>query len=488
LLLHFLEPIWLWASTAMLIPVIIHLWHVREGRRLKIGSVAFLETSTKQRSNNRIPRDLLLLLLRCLMILLIAFLLARPVFSSNVQKTAKGWVLLDRSTMKSAIAQYPSQLDSFRRAEMEFHFFEQGFPLADLSAPAGSDSILPSDYRALASMLEEETNAETYKVFVPLLASNFRGKNSVLSKVSWYPVSTSDSTSAWIADAWLSGSDSVRIIRGSSTSEKVDYSVQVIAVDGSDPEFEIINKSTVRLRNKPEHETAIGKGSLNITLISERSAPDSRYLRSALEAIAAYTGKNFVITEAEPAGFKDNSSDWVFWLSTSPLPANKAATIFQYRSGNPLSNQSWILDGTVAAGTVALNKYIPYTSKGEKVWTDGMGNAILSGDQVNNQTIYRFSTRFLPAWSGLPWSEKFPAMMMGLLFNKKDKALRMHDRRQINEEVLLADTSLRKQVRSAVNSTGLKDVSMNVWIALLVCFLAERMLAWYYQKITAHGG
>ena len=79
-------------------------------------------------------------------------------------------------------------------------------------------------------------------------------------------------------------------------------------------------------------------------------------------------------------------------------------------------------------------------------------------------------------------------MMMDLILNDKDEALRMHDRRLLNQEVLSGDSTLSEKRPNAVKSTGLRDVSMNVWIALLVCFLAERMLSWYYQKTTAHGG
>jgi hypothetical protein len=486
-LLNFLEPIWLWASTAMIIPVIIHLWHVREGRRLKIGSVAFLEASTKQRSNNRIPRDLMLLLLRCLMILLITFMLARPVLSSGAEKTAKGWVLLDRNTMKSAVQQYASAIDSFKKAGMEFHYFEPGFPPADLSKPIDSITHSPTRYLALASMLEEENSADSYKVFVPFYSSGFHGKTNGLNKVSWYPVETSDSVRNWIADAWQVGNDSIRIIKGMSTAAKVDYAVQVISSDNTDPEFEIINNNAVKIRNQQTHEVTIGRKSLAVTIVSERNAPDSRYLRSALEAIASYTGKEFIITEAEPGGFKEAGCDWLFWLSERTLPPNKAINIFHYRAGNASGIHSWITDRNVSAAEVSLLRSIADSSTSEKVWTDGMGSAVLSRDQQNNQVAYHFSTRFLPAWSGLPWSEHFPGMLMRLMLNENDNALRLNDRRMIDPEILSADSSLPARTTSKIPTT-MKDSSFNVWIALLLCFLIERMLSWYYQKTTAHGG
>src|ERR1700761_2679139 len=99
----FLHPIWFFALTAVSIPVAIHLWNIRKGKTLKIGSIALITAASQKKAVSRRLSEKLLLLLRCLLLILIAFILTMPFWnrSNNLSKT-KGWVLIPKESVKEA--------------------------------------------------------------------------------------------------------------------------------------------------------------------------------------------------------------------------------------------------------------------------------------------------------------------------------------------------------------------------------------------------
>ena len=79
-MLQFIQSIWLWAAAAIIIPVIIHLWNVKQGKTLKVGSIALFTESAELHASSVKLSQLLLLLLRCLILMVLAMLLAKPFY------------------------------------------------------------------------------------------------------------------------------------------------------------------------------------------------------------------------------------------------------------------------------------------------------------------------------------------------------------------------------------------------------------------------
>ena len=101
--MSFLTPLYLVGALGLAIPVILHLLHDRPKNKQAFGSLMFLDKTKPPVDRKRRPTHLLLLLLRCLALLLLAFVFARP-FVTVDDPTATGkrdrqWltVLLDRS-------------------------------------------------------------------------------------------------------------------------------------------------------------------------------------------------------------------------------------------------------------------------------------------------------------------------------------------------------------------------------------------------------
>jgi len=101
--MSFLTPLYLLGALGLSIPIILHLLHDRPKNKQEFGSLMFLDKTKPPVDRKRRPTHLLLLLLRCLALLLLAFVFARPFVTvddpADAARRDRQWitVLLDRS-------------------------------------------------------------------------------------------------------------------------------------------------------------------------------------------------------------------------------------------------------------------------------------------------------------------------------------------------------------------------------------------------------
>ncbi|MES1215797.1 MAG: BatA domain-containing protein, partial [Bacteroidota bacterium] len=94
-MLQLIQPLWLFALTGISIPVIIHLWNLKPGKVLKVGSISLVTESSKEYKKSLTLSDILLLILRCLLIAALAVALSKPAWRSSINSSKqKGWVLI----------------------------------------------------------------------------------------------------------------------------------------------------------------------------------------------------------------------------------------------------------------------------------------------------------------------------------------------------------------------------------------------------------
>ncbi len=79
--MSFIEPFLLWGTLAVTIPVVIHFWHQKQGKLLPWAATQWLTESQQQQSRGFRFDNVLLLIVRCLLLLLLAFLLAQPILN-----------------------------------------------------------------------------------------------------------------------------------------------------------------------------------------------------------------------------------------------------------------------------------------------------------------------------------------------------------------------------------------------------------------------
>ena len=264
-MIHLLQPLWLGAMATIAAPVILHFWNDRRGKVLRIGSISLLMRASQRMAWSRRLSQWWLLLLRCLLLVLLAILLAGPYWRRTGH--VKGWVLEDAG----ATTGWGVVVDSLVKAGWERHVMSDsenywnGFRVADSTAPAGAP----------------------FYVVTTGLVQRFSGERpSTEREVHWDTYAPADSVRHWIRAAWLSGPDSVRVLTGLSRSTGTNYSGETVA----------------RGRQLP---VGVDTSVLRVAVCTDPAyRQDGRYVGAALRALQQYTRRRIDVVETgrAPAG------------------------------------------------------------------------------------------------------------------------------------------------------------------------------------------
>lgn len=428
--MQFLNPIWLWSAMGIIVPIAIHLWNQQPGKVLEVGSIRFMDPSPSKRSSRLQLTEIWLLILRCFIILLLALFLAQPTWNSKTSQNNQGWVMVPRSSMKMAYQAHQQSIDSLLQQGMELHALETGFPELNLksdSSLANSSETVPNLW-ALATQLEKQVPANyQLHLFTPELLQYYRGVKPALHRpMVWktYPIST-----------------------------QVD---------------------TANHRSKQ---------SIRIAVFADDYAADADYLLAACKAIQVVSADTILVSKLNNPTQIPEGQDWLFWLSDKPLAKNNAKHTWSYQLGNAQLVQTQIYARTGSLQEkIPLYKTIPMQLKGEMIWEDGFGQAVL---QKSGNGQYLMNTRFHPDWNGLVWSPAFPSMMMDFLLGSKpfDPSHVAMDPVQIIPEQPIQN---KGQINSTV-STGQQPLNHWVWGVLVVLLIIERVIVFYQTKNKNHG-
>lgn len=82
----FIEPFLLWGTLAVVVPIAIHFWHQKQGKPLPWAATQWLLEKQQQQSRGLRLDNLLLMLVRCLLVILLAILLAQPILNWSAKK------------------------------------------------------------------------------------------------------------------------------------------------------------------------------------------------------------------------------------------------------------------------------------------------------------------------------------------------------------------------------------------------------------------
>jgi hypothetical protein len=376
--IQFVNPIWLAAGAAIIVPVILHMWNDRRGKLLRIGSVVLLTGRAQRMAWRRLVSQWLLLLVRCLLLLTLAVLLARPVFRKVAG--SNGWVLMVGvgGDILSAQQAGGRVADSLVKAGWERHVFPdsnnywEGFRVADRMAPAG----VP------------------FYIRTPGLARRFGGERPVTTReVHWEVYTAMDSVQRWV-EAWRLAGDSIRVVEGLSRATGTSYSTKTVAVMAG-PDSVVVVDTTV----------------LHVAIFADAAyRQDGRYVKAAVMALRDFSRRRIEIME----GIGD-VGDVLFWLSDRPMPPGMRGYrhVFQYMNGKErdvhtrVGEVEWMKE-------IAGSAFASDSDLARLIWRDGYGRGVLS--RVGER--YRFYGRLSPDWNGMVWSAAFPVLLKGLLFER----------------------------------------------------------------------
>ena len=490
--MQFLSPIWFTALAALSIPVIIHLWNIRPGKTLKVGSISLITEASKVTRRSFKLLDILLLITRCLLLTLLAMFLAAPVWQRYVSATkTKGWILIPKEEFRGAYTRFKPQVDSLARAGYEFHYFNKGFAKGDLKTllldTLTNDIVSTGNYWSLVKQLDNKVNTSIpVSLFTDNNLKHFKGaKPAVRINLRWQSYTQADSTAIWLSHAYFTSGNAIKVLRANSNPRQTWYTTETVTGDGNaDIALGIQNgRPFLTLKNLRQGSIVVDTSVMRIAVYADRYKTDANYLKAALDAVTAFTGQKSVVRVYSDAAKIPAGQTWLFWLSDRPVRSPGSKNIFMYQSGKQAAVNSWInADGS----QVKLHKSVISADKNESVWLDGFGRPILSAGGHDQANIYRFYSRFNPLWNDLVWSDDFPEMLLRLIWRKEPAGMETFDKRVLRNEVIQPDllTAATPQTSSLANEQT--DLSKYFWLTLVVIFIAERLLSHKTKQVQTN--
>ncbi len=504
--MQFINPIWFTAITAVLIPLAIHLWNIRSGKVLKVGSISLMGEASQQSSRSLRLQDILLLILRCLILIILAGLLAQPFLSRHADNSKiKGWLMIPKQTFREAYAKFKKPVDSLTSVGYEFHYFDAAFTKANLleivkDTTKTHDTTTVNYWNTLSRLnTKKPANLPVY-LFTDNLKSHFGGsKPTVAANLHWQTYTPADSVSEWVEKAWFTADNNIKVLEGLSNSHGTSYTL-LNAQPGLSNGLvytRIVNgEAIVALKGSPQHITVVDTAVFRIAVVADNSQVDAAYLNAALKAIAPFIPHKVQLAYYNNAMQVKQKYSWLFWLANKPVDKaapDMASNLFIYQTGKEQNAASWLSAGNgfeVAnyGAQVPSYKLIPSPKNGASlVWRDGYGHTILSAEKDKNFTLYRFYSRFNPAWSDLVWNDNFPRMLLTLMTNDQPSAQSLkYDKRILSAQQLLpVITSPGQQTLAGMADDT--DLSHYLWLVLIVLFVSERFLS-HKKPITTTNG
>jgi hypothetical protein len=185
--MSFLAPLFLAATAAAAVPVVLHLLERHTERRVRFAAVALLRDAPVEHAARRRLRHWLLLALRVAALVLLAIVFARPFFPAASARGGRLTVVaLDTSLSMSAPAQ-------MARARQRAHDAIQNAPGGDdvavvTFADRAEVSVPPTPSRAIANSAIDAARAgygsTSYRAAVAAASELFRGRQGTLAVVT----------------------------------------------------------------------------------------------------------------------------------------------------------------------------------------------------------------------------------------------------------------------------------------------------------------
>ncbi|MBF8963364.1 BatA domain-containing protein [Pontibacter sp. FD36] len=495
----FLSPYWLFAATAILVPIAIHLWNRRQGKTVKVGSLRWLEPSASRRWSSIRLSDVWLLVLRCLILLLLSVALAKPVWEGTpTAQAAQKVVFISPELLHSvALRNIKPTVDKLLQRGYTLHRYTLGFE----SIPAESWQAISSDptdsvvssgnhWGLLPALAQRYDQAQdSVWLFTSDQLRHFKGAPVPLQEnIRWVPVAL-ESTTNWVQAAYTLSADSILLIIGQSNREGARYSHtriananQTLNLNGS--QVRLMLQDDQLLAQGPENtsqQITIRKEPFRIGIVhDEPQQSEVQYLQASMQAISHYTGIPMETREFQITTQPDTSANWLFWLSNEEVPASwleqvkqNGANLWVQSAAEPEATTTHL----AAAGIEKIRIHQLATGivqpESNPVWQTTNGENLLTVQPLGISKVYHFRSGFGPAWSQLGQSAQLPELLLPLLLthpSNNQYDVRALDESQLKPAVVQPVSKLDKQER--------QQYSLIPWLVLFtfLLFLAERLI------------
>ncbi len=489
-----LQPFWLFSLLGLAVPVAIHLWNRKRGRRIRVGSIALLrETQSRRMSSLRLT-EAGLLLLRCLVLALLGLGLAGPRWQDGRTDTQRPLVLVSpalREPLRDTTGLIRRALDSLTGPGKEVRWFADGFPALSLPGGLAEAPVAPAaDYWGLLRAADAQWagGPPVYLLTDERVAALHGERPALALDLKWLTFPTGDSVARTVEAAFLTGSDSLRVTwRESRPAGNAQQVASLPAVPGTYPGPGGVAWRVSRENGLPAVQLGNGRpvradtATTRIVIYHQPAyRTDARYVRAAAGAVARFTGRKIAVQTVARADALPAATDWLFWLSHEPLPDGRPRLTFRYpRADSARDADTWLRWPLPTARPLRMYRRFTASSPGVPLWQDGYGQPVLTAERSPAGGVYSFASRFDPQWNDLAWSEAFPEALLALLPEAFAPSGRTEthspDLRGVDARQLLPRHADREEVRPE-RQTGV-DLREPLLAAAVLLFGLERLLA-----------
>jgi len=448
-------------SAAAIVPVLIHLWNRKPGKIMKVGSIQLLKTATVRHARSLRIADWLLLLLRCLLILLLAVLLAKPVWQRTIAREHRGWIILE----DGAYPHFQTEIDSLLASGCQLRRFDAAFTRIQIKHLPAGDTTTTAYWQLLKTLEAQLPPDFPLYVYSGNQQRRFYGRRPALRlNLHWKVYTSADTLHNWQAYTYPLASGEEMVLTGRSSASGTYYTQQATPAAGGEP--------------------------LRICVYTDHYKQDAAALIYALQTVQQYTGRKMTIATTKPAG---EQYDWICWLSDAEAPAPAHGKLLKYAAGKALPTNANV-------ATVNILKYIPAATGDSVALYDSYHHPIVT----YNGNVYTLYTHINTAWCSLPDDGLFPLLLLKTLLPVPPAGI--HDMRAVDAQQLLAangaaaDTpapghsdakrndrqrAAAPQRRNLPNDTT--DLQTLCWMILFLLFAVERYLALKTPKTHDYG-
>lgn len=436
---QFFNPIYFIALAGLAIPVAIHIWNRKEGKRIKVGSIRWLKNSESSRLSSIKFSQFWLFFLRSLMVLFTVLLLTNPVLLMNKGSNSKvnGMVLMEPNLTRLPFIQ--QQVDSLQQA---------GYLISYIGEEKTPN---PVNYWAALKELEQgENKPDKLVIFTSRKLKNFSGKRPKISIDTQWITIPDDTLNKYLLSARELSPDSLKVISGESLANNTRYYTEMIAFPPKNPEaYQFIQRDRgwgIKLKDN-------GQDTLEIEephplraafLIAPHLELEAKYLQAALQAVARFTH-----TDLQTDHYQEDST-----ISESINYDVVVRFTDQYAPEN------------LANSTTKTIYYQPH---------DGIfPGPIITAAPYSGNIFYlnkRLSGKILQD------AQELPAALLELFFKEKitnENALKYDQR--IIAQAQFAPPFNEDQIIAEKPGQAATDLQFYIWLLILVLFLAERMI------------
>jgi len=499
------------ALLGVLVPMAIHLWNRRPGRLVQVGSLRWLSTAANRRMRNLKLEQLLLLLLRAAIVAVLAIALADP--ARRIPPPPRhGQVLLSPDLLHSAsLVAVRTTIDSLRKQGYELRQLASGLPRLSVAQWRRFDSLAtatnapsafkpsPDNLWSRVQQAAESLPDRPLRVFTLASQRAFQGTRPVLpTTIRWQTVPSLDSSS-WLQAAYkLPTADSLRLVVGSSNEAATTFRTMVVAVPAaSGREIRVASLPLLRyearssgqavLRLESGEIVPVQTTALHLAIYHDAAhTQDAKYLRAALRAasLGLPTAPLVTVSTTPPTG--GQHLDWLFWLSDAPLPAvwpgrvSQGLHLWQEAPAASIATEATLAQPSAQPIRLLRRDTLAALQVGAALWTDGLGQPVLTCAARGQGASYRLHTRLHPTWSELGSSPELPTLLLNVLQPEPlTSADSTHDRRSLAASQIVAPSQTAAVLTRTATTNRPSQSDLRPWIVVLAALLfgLERWLA-----------